>query len=45
MAPHEHPPPPPPPGNIGDSLVYILDVLNGEYTEEVKFKAIKKATK
>ena len=43
--PHEHPPPPPPPGNMGATLEYIEDVLNGEYTEEVKLKAIEKAVK
>jgi len=42
----EHPPPPPPPGS-GEGLVlgYINDVVKGEYTDEVKLKAIEKALK
>jgi hypothetical protein len=43
--PHEHPPPPPPPGNKGATLWYISTVLNNvNYTDDAKFKAIKKAT-
>ena len=42
----EHPPPPPPPGSgEGLVLIYIDDVVNGDYTNEVKLKAIKKALK
>ena len=42
--PHEHPPPPPPPGNTGATLWYVNTVLNGNYTDDAKIEAIKKAT-
>ena len=41
----EHPPPPPPPGNLGDTLDYIKDVVDGDYSDEDKVKSIKKAVK
>ncbi len=40
----EHPPPPPPPKK--QSVIdYIKDVVNGDYSDKVKVKAIKKAVK
>ena len=43
MAPNEHPPPPPPPGSSSQVIiVYINEVIDGDYTDEVKFKALKK---
>lgn len=41
----EHPPPPPPPKTGQDTMSYIEEVVNGEYTDSQKVKAIKKALK
>ena len=39
----EHPPPPPTPGSSSQVIIeYINEVIDGDYTDEVKLKALKK---
>lgn len=41
----EHPPAPPTGRSTDETIDYIKDVIDGDYTDEVKIKAIKKAVK
>ncbi len=39
----KHPPPPPPPRKSGDIINLIKDIVKGEYSDDIKLKAIKDA--